>query len=238
VKAGTALPFPDEREYFTLATNLAYHGFYSYDGLHPTAHRPPGYLAGLRATGVGVVGLRITGAALLAASVLLLFIPLRRIYRALTVLATCCVVAIYSLLLYASTRLYPQALSLTRLLIVLIAGDRALASASVRARMLWGALAGLMGGALFLAVPPVGLLLVAIAIGVIAIRRSATYVVLSALAIGVALPVAWAIRNYAAMHAFVPVSTNTGLNLLIGNREHATPASGLTAHVSPYIWHT
>jgi hypothetical protein len=124
---------------------------------------------------------------------------------------------------------------LTVLLTGLIAGDRALASTRARAGVMWGALAGLLGGALFLAVPPVGLLLVGIALGVVAVRRSAAYVLGFALVIGALLPIAWAIRNYEAMHAFVPVSTNTGLNLLIGNSEHSTPSSGLTADVTPYM---
>jgi hypothetical protein len=237
VEAGSTLRFPDEREYLSLATNVADHGSYSYDGLHPTAYRPPGYplfLAGLRAVGLGVVGMRVAGAQLLALSILLLFVFLRRIYGPLTTLATCGVTAVYPLLLYSSTRLYPQALSLTLLLATLIAGQQALSASSARARLLWGALAGLLGGAQFLVVPPVGLLTLAIAVGVIAIRRKGLHALLVALAVGALLPAAWAFRNYEAMDAFVPVSTNSGLNLLIGNSEHATPSTGLDADVSRY----
>jgi hypothetical protein len=75
--------------------------------------------------------------------------------------------------------------------------------------------------------------LLAIAVVVTLARRSGALVL--ALAIGALLPVGWAIRNYEAMHAFVPISTNTGLNLLIGNSEHATPSSGLQANVSRYM---
>jgi hypothetical protein len=236
VKAGSALPYPDEHEYVALATNVAHHGGYSYDGIHPTAYRPPGYplfLAGLRAVGLGVVGMRVAGALLLALSVLLLYALLRRIYGARTATLTCCVTAIYPLLLYTSTRLYPQALSLALLLGSLIAGHNALISASRRGRILWAALAGLAGGAQLLTVPSVGLLLLAIAIVIIGLRRSG--VLAMALAIGALLPVGWALRNYEAMHAFVPISTNTGLNLLIGNSAHATPSSGLQADVSRYM---
>src|SRR5436309_1833189 len=150
-RAGSALPYPDEHEYCTLATNVAHHGIYSYDGVHPTAYRPPGdplFLAGLRLLGIGVVGMRVAGAVLLAGSALLLFVLLKRIFGARTAVATCCVTAVYPLLLYTSTRLYPQALSLALLIAALIAGDNALASSSHRSRLLWVALAGGLGGAL------------------------------------------------------------------------------------------
>jgi hypothetical protein len=236
LKAGSALPFPDEHEYFTLATNVAHHGAYSYDAIHPTAYRPPGYpllLSGLRAAGVGVLGLRVAGALLLALSILLLYVLLRRIYGSHVTVLTCCVSAVYPLLLYTSTRLYPQALSLALLLGSLIAGRNALVPAARRRRLLWAALAGLLGGAQLLTVPPVGLLLIAIAVVVTLVRRSGALVL--ALAIGALLPVGWAVRNYEAMHAFVPISTNTGLNLLIGNSEHTTPSAGLQANVSRYM---
>jgi hypothetical protein len=236
LKAGSALPFPDEHEYFTLATNVAHHGGYSYDAIHPTAYRPPGYpllLSGLRAAGIGVLGLRVAGALLLALSILLLYVLLRRIYGSHVTVLTCCVAAVYPLLLYTSTRLYPQALSLALLLGSLIAGQNALVLPSRRRRLLWATVAGMLGGAQLLTVPPVGLLLLAIAVVVTLARRSGALVL--ALAIGALLPVGWAIRNYEAMHAFVPISTNTGLNLLIGNSEHATPSSGLQANVSRYM---
>jgi hypothetical protein len=236
VKAGSALPYPDEQEYFKLATNVARHGAYSYDGIHPTAYRPPGYplfLSVLRATGLGVVGLRAVGALVLALSILLLYVLLRRIYGPRVTVLTCCVTAVYPLLLYTSTRLYPQALSLALLLGGLIAGHNALLAPSNRGRLLWATLAGLLVGAQLLTVPPVGVLLLAIALVVTVVRRSGVLIV--ALAIGVLLPLGWAVRNYEAMHAIVPISTNTGLNLLIGNSEHTTPSSGLQADVSRYM---
>jgi hypothetical protein len=236
VKAGSALPYPDEQEYFKLATNVANHASFSYDGIHATAYRPPGYplfLSVLRAAGVGVVGLRVAGAVVLALSILLLYVVLRRVYGPRLTVLTCCITAIYPLLLYTATRLYPQALSLALLLGSLIAGQNALSSASRRGRLVWAALAGLLGGAQLLTVPPVGLLLLAIALLVTVARRSGALIV--ALAVGALLAVGWGVRNYEAMHAVVPISTNTGLNLLIGNSEHATPSSGLQANVSRYM---
>jgi hypothetical protein len=236
VKAGSALPYPDEQEYFKLANNVAHHAVYSYDGIHATAYRPPGYplfLSVVREAGLGVVGMRVAGAFVLALAILLLYVFLRRVYGPRVTVLTCCITAVYPLLIYTSTRLYPQALSLALLVGSLIAGQNALISASRRRRLQWAAVAGLLGGYQLLTVPPVGLLVLAIAVVVTIVRRSAALVV--ALAIGALLPVGWGVRNYEAMHAFVPISTNTGLNLLIGNSEHATPSSGLQANVSRYM---
>src|SRR3954447_21667341 len=40
---GNTLPYPDERDFFALATNLAHSGRFTIDGRTPTAYRAPGY---------------------------------------------------------------------------------------------------------------------------------------------------------------------------------------------------
>lgn len=239
VKAGTGLPFPDEREYYGLAGNIAHHGTYSYDGVHPTAYRPPAYpllLAGLRGLGLGVVGLRIAGAVLLALSVLLLFVLLRRIYAPLTAAAACCLTAVYPVLIYTATRLYPQALSLALLLALLVAGENALRARAVGARVTWAGGAGLAWGALLLDVPALaGVALVAAGVALVTrLRGVSLAVVASAVLCAAILPAAWAARNESALGALVPVSTNTGVNLLLGNSPKATATSGATADYSAY----
>jgi hypothetical protein len=48
------------------------------------------------------------------------------------------------------------------------------------------------------------------------------------------LPAAWAVRNEASMHAFVPVSTSDGINLILGNSEHAGGDTGTLVDISKY----
>jgi hypothetical protein len=48
------------------------------------------------------------------------------------------------------------------------------------------------------------------------------------------LPAAWSARNVSQLHAFVPVSTNQGVNLLLGNSPHATAGSSRNTDISSY----
>jgi hypothetical protein len=44
----------------------------------------------------------------------------------------------------------------------------------------------------------------------------------------------WTLRNYTAFDSFVPISTNSGLNLLLGNNENAKPNSGADVDIDRY----
>jgi hypothetical protein len=44
----------------------------------------------------------------------------------------------------------------------------------------------------------------------------------------------WTFRNYRVFHSFVFISTNSGLNLLIGNSENTTANGGVTVDISKY----
>src|SRR4051794_8621874 len=66
---GNTLLYPDERDFFALATNLAHSGRFTIDGRTPTAYRAPGYpllLAIFVAVGASVRLLRIVNVAALA----------------------------------------------------------------------------------------------------------------------------------------------------------------------------
>jgi hypothetical protein len=49
-----------------------------------------------------------------------------------------------------------------------------------------------------------------------------------------AIVVPWTIRNYLVFDALVPVSTNSGLNLLLGNSENTGPNDGVNVDLSHY----
>jgi hypothetical protein len=46
---------------------------------------------------------------------------------------------------------------------------------------------------------------------------------------------AWGLRNESQLGSFIPVSTNGGLNLLLGNSPNATPTTGVDADISEYV---
>lgn len=238
VALGSTLTYFDERLYLRYADGIARHGAYTIDGVDPSAWRPPGYpmlLGVLRWLGAGVVGLRLAGVVLLALSVLGVHALGRRIFGPAAGALAAVLTAAYPLLVYTAASLYPQVQALALLVGALLA---ALAALEARGRRRWllAVLAGLASGALVLTVPTYAPALVLL-LGWLALRgraRRGAAVALVVLATALVLPGAWAARNAARLHAFVPVSTNDGLNLLLGNNPGATPTSGSDADISRY----
>src|SRR5262249_30526755 len=68
-----------------------------------------------------------------------------------------------------------------------------------------------------------------------AVTRAASWRALVYCAAAAALIVgAWSVRNHALFGSYVFVSTNGGLNLLLGNSKHTTPAAGTNVDISAY----
>ncbi len=227
---GPGLRFPDEGEYLRLAGNLAAGAGYSLDGVHPTAFRPPGYpalLAPVVALGGGAVAARALNYVLLAGALGIVFLVLRRAGHRLAAALAPALVAAYPVIFYTAGTLYPQTLALfgVALLVLLLAPPRRSIGA--------GAGAGLLAGGLALSVPTL-VFLIPVAVGWLALRaeRGRRLVIAAAcLAAGLAPIGAWAARNEAALGAPVPLSTNSGYNLLLGNADRTTPNAGVNADV-------
>jgi 4-amino-4-deoxy-L-arabinose transferase-like glycosyltransferase len=245
VVLGGSLRFYDEHVYVGIVQSMAHGHGYSLDGTGPTAYRPPGYLFLLLpvylVTGGSVLAMRFVGVLALTGSVWLTFLLGRRMHTAGTGALAAVVVACYPLLIYTATTLYPQVPALFLLLLTLELAARALPEdgLSTRRRLVVAVLAGLVGGLLVLTVPTFGVTAVGL-VAWLAWRQHArarhiawrtVAVLIVALAV---LPAAWCARNAVAMHAFVPVSTNDGVNLLLGNSPNATADSGTSVDLSPY----
>ena len=100
-------------------------------------------------------------------------------------------------------------------------------------------LAGLVGGLLTLTVPTFGVTAVGLVGWLVWRQRAASrrisWRTVAVLVVAlVALPAIWCGRNAVALHAFVPVSTNDGVNLILGNSPNATADSGTNADISVY----
>jgi 4-amino-4-deoxy-L-arabinose transferase-like glycosyltransferase len=240
---GDTLRFYDEREYLGLVRSLTSGTGYGYDGVHESAYRPPGYpflLAPVALlTNGSVTALRFVGVLSVAGSVWLNYLLGRRAMSgaagALAALATAC----YPLIIYTATTLYPQ---IAAMFLLLLHVELALRSNESAGRpSLWYACgSGLAAGLLVLTVPtfgpPVAISLVSLwwrrcrgadrrvgarAVGVIAL-------------VGVLIPAVWCIRNAVELRAFVPVSTNSGVNLLLGNSENVSAGGGRLGDISQY----
>jgi 4-amino-4-deoxy-L-arabinose transferase-like glycosyltransferase len=230
--AVTPPPVSDAASYWKHALRLAAHGLYGLGGL-PTAYRPVGYPAAL-ASLIALFGehesvfrgLNVGAAAVTLAA---LFALARRItgsdWSALLALALYGAypadVAYTSLAL--SEPLF-NALSLAALAL-LLGGRRS----RVRA-----ACAGVLLGLATLTRPQ-GLLLLPIALTALACSQlGARRLIGQACLITAALSLTlapWTARNARVFHAFVPVSTNGGVNLLIGNN----PAANGCYHVPKLV---
>jgi 4-amino-4-deoxy-L-arabinose transferase-like glycosyltransferase len=230
---GDALRYlPDEQDYLTLARNLARDGSYSLDGSGPSAYRAPGYpffLSLFVLLGAGVVHLRALNFLLLAACVYLVYrLVAARSPRPAAALGALLTVG-YPVLFYTAGTLYPQTLGgfLLLLLLTLLTRRRV----SRRAYLL----SGLTLGSLVLTVPTsvfVAGVLVAwfwFARPRLAFKRFLLTLAVAALVIG-----AWTVRNYVAFDAFVFVSSNSGINLLLGNSENTKPNAGVNVDISAH----
>jgi hypothetical protein len=231
VMLGGELRFLDENVYLELTRSMANGQGYAADG-SVTAYRPPGYpfllLPFYLLGGGSVLVLRLAGIAALAGSVWFAYLLGRRAGSPAVGALAAVVLACYPLLVYTATALYPQVPALFLLLAML---EYALRAREPDRRFLWAVLCGLSAGLLTITVPSFApsLLVVLCFLGRRLWRAALLILVVAAI-----IPGAWCLRNAVELHAFVPVSTNNGVNLLLGNSPDATPSSGTSADISAY----
>jgi hypothetical protein len=224
---GGELRYSDEHVYLELTQSLVDGRGYSF-GTDATAYRPPGYpfllLPVHLLTGGSVFAMRLVAVLCMAGAVWFAYLLARRISPVAGALVAI-VTAGYPLFVYTSTALYPQIPALLMLLAMTEFGLRA------RDRWVWAIWSGLAGGLLTITVPSFAptIALVVIFIGWRARKAAAVLLVAAAV-----IPGLWCVRNTAQMHAFIPVSTNNGVNLLLGNNPSATGSSGTSVDVSAY----
>jgi len=232
--AGDHFRYPDEHDYDRLAQGLlSGRGYVDAEG-RPTAYRPPGWplaLAGIYRVWNHPVAARIANAAAYGLTAWLLAVMASRIVPEGRVFAPL-LVLLYPLGLYTAATLYAQALG-TLLLVALL-----LLLLNSRRRTLAAAAAGVLLGFLLLTIPAFLLLIPLLLAGALfphwrapanPLGRFALLLVCAAM---VVLP--WSLRNARVFGQFVPLATNGGVNLLLGNSEHSRPNAGINVDISRY----
>ena len=233
--SGDRLRYYDERDYNEIAQRLNETGSYTNPAGNPSAFRAPGYPvllsltysiwnSPLAAKFVNVLTLAIAG--------LLLGILVERVYSGFGLIAGG-IVAIYPLFLYTATTLYPQTLGL----LLLSAGVLLLLAPKRDLRHISGA--GVIFGLLTLTISSFLLFLPIIAVWLAlqpprpfarrSVIQGAVFLLVSVMVI---LP--WTARNWQVFGAVVPISTNGGVNLLLGNNENAGANTGTMADIRHY----
>lgn len=229
---GDQLVFLDERVYHSIAEHIVTLQKFSIDGVTSTAYRPPGYplfLAVLVALGANVVVLRIVNFVLLGICALLVYLILKqRVSGTVGVLGALFVVG-YPVLFYTAGTLYPQIFAAALMMVLLYVLHRPTLS------LVWCGLSGLLLGYLCLTVPASLFLAPILCVWIWYAQQPrraacvALFVATTFLVIGL-----WSARNYYVFRSFVLISTNSGINLLLGNSPNTTPNSGVNVDLSQY----
>ncbi len=228
----STLTFYDEFDYFAIARNLAFKQIYSIDGQHLTAFRAPVFpffLSVLVRLGCGITSLKIVNSLLLVGSSFILSVLLERNYGRSTGVSVSILVLLYPVLIYTAGTLYPQMMGS----ILLVSTVFTLFWQNLTP--IWrGIILGTLLGLLVLTIPTLTFLILFICLWLIYKRRDYKVALICAL-VAFTIIGLWVYRNYNAFDKFIFVSTNSGINLLRGNSEYATPNSGTNVDINRYI---
>lgn len=229
---GEKLHYADEDEYYKLASHLVKKGFYSLNGETPTAWRPPGYpffLAPLIFFGSNIVILRIVNFFALSLAMLLIYLILKSFSQLAAVLGVFFMIC-YPVLFYTAGTLYPQTLAMAFSLFAIWLFFKDISISFGKSFSL-----GLVYGLLILIVPTCICNLVLTAVWFLfrpiphRIAKILLMICTAALLIS-----SWTLRNYMTFETFITISTNDGINLLIGNSPTAQPNLGVNTDLSAY----
>jgi len=227
---GNTLRYPDEQDYYAIATHLIDTGVFTLDGRHPTAARPPGYpaiLAVLLMLGRSIMILRFANFVALGSSIYLLYHIGKAHGSALTACFAGILVCAYPVLFYTAGTLYPQTIAGCLLLGVMYYLFKKPQS------LRYYIVVGLLFGWLILMIPTFIVILLACLVW-LWFQDANKQKIIIALAAASILITFWTARNYLVFRSIVFVSSNSGINLLLGNSENTTPNSGVNVDISKY----
>jgi 4-amino-4-deoxy-L-arabinose transferase-like glycosyltransferase len=240
VISGDQLRYPDERDYHELALNLLRHHAYVDEHFQPSACRPPGYpwvLASVYSLWQRPLAAKLLNASACVLTAIVLSLIASSIQKRISGLVAPVLALCFPLFAYTASTLYPQVLGTLFFAFAILCLVRPPAAAK-------GAIAaGLVFGFLVLMIPSFLLwlpmfpayLLIAdrLETGRRWLRRAALFTLCAVLVIA-----PWTARNSILLGSLIPVSTNSGVNLLLGNSPNTTPDSGVNVDISEHLRQT
>lgn len=241
IHLGDQIRFYDEYDYLRFADHLVEKGMYSMHGDESSAYRPPGYPVleaavllpakwlGLPRS-VPLVILRIINYLALILSAFLLYRLVCMRAGAIGGLLAAIMLIGYPLNFFTAGTLYPQTLALFLLVVMLtlLFGKKEHTSRDYF-------VLGLVVSVAVLVVPSFifTLLIICGWLFLTQVKERIKPVVL--VLVGSAILICpWIVRNYLVFDTFVFISTNSGVNLLLGNSENTGPNSGVNVDLSRY----
>lgn len=230
---GNRFLFFDEGQYYTFAKYLVEKQIYTWNGINPSAWRPPGYpffLAIPLYFGATISVLRVFNLIFLVASMILVYLIVKRWSPAAAALSVI-LITCYPVLLYTAGALYPQTMASALFLLALWLVFNAKEISWLRALSV-----GMVFGLLILTVPTFLCMLGVLAIWLIKQHGKKGIELACYLILGTAVILTpWTVRNYSVFNTFVFVSTNGGYNLFLGNSENTGPNTGTNVEISEYM---
>lgn len=229
--AAHGVTFPDEREYLAIAGNLLRRGFYSLDGTTPTAYRTPGFpfwLAAWSLISDGVMWLKAVNLACWVISGALAVAIARRLYGDVAAFLALPLYIYNAAALYTAGTLYPQTACSALLMLslyILTVRSQEPERAMVPVALVHAVMALFVPTFLFNVVPFAALYWRT------AVAHRWRVVVAVALAVAVLAP--WMLRNQ-IVFGHPLFSTNSGINLILGNSANVRPNAGVNSDISQY----
>ena len=232
--------YMDERDYLAISENIYTHQKYLDYNQETTAYRAPLYpfvLSTLSWIGSNkIIAMKILNSIFLVLTAFIYgLIVFRDSKNRRTQIITTLIIAIYPIFYFTSSLLYPQMFGAT--LFALISWMILKEDLSIKGYVL----AGLLYGLLILAIPSFVLTIPIVVLFVFfsqsstniskekvsKLQRFASYT--KPLIFGLVATVVilcWTARNYYVFRTFIPISTNSGFNLFVGNSENAKYNAG------------
>jgi len=232
-KLSDTLRYPDERDYVNIARSILNYGIFSSDGVNPTAYRPPGYpflLTIAAYFGGEIQTFRVLNFVMLSASLVLVFVLARKQGGFPAGVISVILVLCYPVVFYTASTVYPQTMAALLMLTVIwlyfkedvLTAERALAI-------------GILTGLLLLTAPAFVFFLLFLCVCVLLEQGGSVGAKVLVLLLATVLVMSpWFVRNYRTFNSFVFVSTNSGVNLLLGNSEDTTPNAGVNVDITKY----
>ena len=223
--------YADEQTYVAMANNIAGTGVFSINGKSPTAFRAPVYpatLSVLAYCGAGIRTFRVLNYLALSACLILLHLVARRIAGPVAACFAVALACAYPVFFYAAGTVFPQTVGSLLLLLGLWLHLRNSSESIVSAFA-----TGLVFALMILTIPPLAVAAVVVFGWILLDRRRKRLVRAISFAAAVLFVLGpWCVRNYRVFDALIPVSTNGGLNLLLGNSAGTTPNVGSGANIN------
>ena len=229
---GDEIRFYDESDNLILAENLAEFNNYTLNGIDLTAFRAPGYpfiLSVFTRIINNIIFLRMVNFILLALVCCMIYFFVSGFSSVQIGIIAAAMIFFYPVLFYTAGTFYPQTMGS----FLFISSMYYLRKSNENIRNTF--IGGFFYGSLVLTIPAFLLNLPFIILFPFILSYPKKIMIASAFISAVVLLVGiWTVRNYLVFDNFVPVSTNAGINFLLGNSGNTVPNAGRNTDISNY----